>query len=443
MQIGLTLFDHLSWPLNCFYCSTAPQTPSWLFSNVPSSAAGHRCTCRDSWDRARARVSSPWAQINLDVVARDFAQVENTFFGDRPLDNPGYSALQLKGEVKAGSTDRLDVLKVEQRLKYLGYPAMHTGTPSATNNKLENFTVDGKFGADETAALKLFEKVVRYGSGSNAKFNNDLNGADGKIEADKANAQGKLTAGWLNAYNAPHWMQFFASTGNTGANQYKFVTSNAALPGWENRQFGTTNKNIENFGTNWMYDLMVAKQYSSSDLRQSGSYFNGSVDANLGITPKWMPNGIHSSHDLGMAFDLGVSNYIGPTPQSNTNEALLPSIQALANNGWSLANAVAYTANILPSGPTGLPDVTTPVAKANNQVAAIRDFLSLYSLTKADGVTVDLKSHIVNTTASNLFGGLISSVLIGGKTTLGQNPYRNINEVLGKLGISHSTEEWH
>ena len=89
-----------------------------------------------------------WAKIDLNVAARDFAQLENTFFGDRPLANPGYSAIKLKGEVKTGSTDRLDVLKVEQRLKYLGFPAIGT----ASGNTIQDFDVDGKFTANEQAA---------------------------------------------------------------------------------------------------------------------------------------------------------------------------------------------------------------------------------------------------------------------------------------------------
>ena len=68
--------------------------------------------------------------------------------------------MTLKGEVKSGSTDRLDIFKVEQRLKYLGFPAMGANV----GNVVDNFEVDGHFKAEETAALKFFEKVVRYTS---------------------------------------------------------------------------------------------------------------------------------------------------------------------------------------------------------------------------------------------------------------------------------------
>ena len=59
-----------------------------------------------------------------DIVAHDFASTANVFFGDRPLDNPGYSAFSLADEVKVGSKNVLDVYRVEQRLKYLGFPSI-------------------------------------------------------------------------------------------------------------------------------------------------------------------------------------------------------------------------------------------------------------------------------------------------------------------------------
>jgi hypothetical protein len=102
-----------------------------------------------------------WRTGTVNVTAKDIPAVQ-TFFGDRPLDNPGYSAFTLSGSVVANQkNDWLDVYRVEQRLKYLGFPAMGTGT----GNTLQNFDVNGEFKLEEQAALKLFEKVVRYGSG--------------------------------------------------------------------------------------------------------------------------------------------------------------------------------------------------------------------------------------------------------------------------------------
>ena len=66
---------------------------------------------------ANNKPSLPRDQINrvggVRVDAKDYASASATFFGDRPLDNPGYSKMELTGEVKVGSINKLDVLKVE------------------------------------------------------------------------------------------------------------------------------------------------------------------------------------------------------------------------------------------------------------------------------------------------------------------------------------------
>jgi hypothetical protein len=116
-------------------------------------------TCKDSSSPEGSEVVG-----RAVVTAKDFATVSNAFFGDRPLDNPGYSVFgfdtNFKGDVVAGQeNDRLDVYRIEQRLKYLGYPAYDL-------SKLSEFSVDGTFGDEERRALQLFEKIVRYGTGA-------------------------------------------------------------------------------------------------------------------------------------------------------------------------------------------------------------------------------------------------------------------------------------
>ena len=71
-------------------------------------------------------------------------------------------------------------------------------------------------------ARKLATDAFESDFKASQRFNTISFGADGKIEADKTDAQGKFTIDWLNAYNAPHWMQFFAGTGNTAATAAKF-----------------------------------------------------------------------------------------------------------------------------------------------------------------------------------------------------------------------------
>jgi hypothetical protein len=112
--------------------------------------------------------SQPLISVNLQpeeahgivsVTAKDYAGI-GAFVGDRPLDNPGYSKFLLKGGVDTTTTDLLDVTRVEQRLKYLGFSAVDTTTGKPT----QEIIVDGRFNSNEQQALKLFEAVVRYTS---------------------------------------------------------------------------------------------------------------------------------------------------------------------------------------------------------------------------------------------------------------------------------------
>ena len=279
-----------------------------------------------------------FAQINLDQNAAGHG-----WYGDpTPLDsaddylptsNPavwqakaGSAAAEMTptAEVKKDSKNMLNVLKVEQRLKCLRFSAMKTGT----ENTIKDFSVDGNFDTKETAELKLFEKVVRYeSSGNSARYAPASTGADGLIES-ASSGQAKITKDWLNAYNAPHWMQYFAGTGASGTAP-KFQARNGDLPGWKNTQIGTRTGNVEIFGTSWMRDLMVAKQFAPPQLVKGSSWFNGTTDANH----KYTPTG-HASHDLGMAMDLGVSNYIDATRNFLSLYNLTRQEQtATANNG--------------------------------------------------------------------------------------------------------------
>ena len=453
--------------------------PNLTEANVSSLRSGDRVNDKTAvitfrFQFKNAQGQWDWRQGIVNVTAKDIARV-NTFFGDRPLDNPGYSALKLNGEVSVANAaskqiDKLDVYKVEQRLKYLGFPAVNTGA----GNDLKNFDVDGKFEVKEAAALKLFEKVVRYeSSGANSKFNNNLNGADGMIESGDA-GEAKVTKDWLNAYNAPHWMQYFADTGETANGAAKFQEANNNLPGWRNRQVGTENGNVELFGTSWVYDLMKAKQFAASALVQNNSYFNGTTDANLKVTPKWQVNGIHQTHDLGMAVDLGITNYISKTLAKNapagtvanqSNAALAPAdtiAEYQGIKGWSIARALQWSSDSkIPAGRN--------VAGENNQQAALKDFLSLYSVTRDDyglepgqagpplptptagsrsslpiaGAQSSVDKNAIRTALfgdGTKAGGLISSVLIGWE---GYNTYKNIRTVLGNLGISAATAPPH
>jgi hypothetical protein len=112
--------------------------------------------------------------IIITVNISDFTDTAGrVFFGDRPLNDPGYTAFKLKGSVgtAAGSlNDTLDVYRVEQRLAYLGFPAMGAsdagGAPSFVHNVIQDFKVDGIWNRSESLAAILFSDVVTYSPGN-------------------------------------------------------------------------------------------------------------------------------------------------------------------------------------------------------------------------------------------------------------------------------------
>ncbi len=438
--------------------------------------------------RYKIREDGMWHTARVKVTAKDIERV-NTFFGDRPLDNPGYSKFELRGSVGVGAgnlNDRLDVYRVEQRLKYLGFPAMGTGyngtSPTLQNavndasqhlvrdtatqsNESKPFRVDGNWEVADASAALLFGKVVGFNAqdrqlvtpaGRVGKATNAVNYFSAlDTAARQVSVSAATTLQWLNAYNAPHWMQLFDQGART----------NPQLRGWSNAQTGGANEsNVERFGTSWLRDLMAAKNYAPPGLRQNGSLFNGAADANHGYTPFG-----HGTHDLGMAFDLGVRYYISPTypnpnwtqgsalprtlPGNQNDATALTAAQTIARlttgRAWSNANAATMSNNAL------LPTARN-TAGINNQQAALRDFLSLYAVTRDDtadsrlqlpvqGGSTPAQTDLIRTA---LFGegtnatSLIEQVLIGG-TGNAANPYVNINNVLYNLGITSGTSGGH
>lgn len=371
-----------------------------------------------------------WRTVLITVTATDAAH--GVFFGDRPLDDPGYSEFTLSGPVGVDAPrETLDVWRVEQRLRYLGFPAMGYGNPDADNNTIQNFSVDGEFGEREQRALKLFEKVVRYAPGQR-RFEQANDGeADGATDA--------TTIGWLNAYNAPHWMNVDAQI---RAGQ---------LPGWRSSQIGAR---AERYVTSWTRDLMRAVAYAPTDLR-AGDHrffrFNGGVDANYGYTPA-----THDTHDLGMAFDLGIRQYINTLAQSNSN--LVDPTLNIAETGWTIQHAVDWS-DRLPEALSENGNDDENGYPGNGQEQALRDFLSLYAMTQNNSWST-LLEHIVNGdqevdgihVIDALFGhgtaadddqisGLIENVVVGGRGNLDQdtpqNPYADIRYILRRLGISN------
>jgi hypothetical protein len=138
-----------------------------------------------------------------------------------------------------------------------------------------------------------------------------------------------------------------------------------------------------------------------------------------------------------MAFDLGVSGYIAPKGAQTLPEQLLPSVITTVGDvvvPWSLDAALNYSAQLV--------NETDP-AILNEQMNAMRDFMSLYAVTQSNTWGA-MTAHVVNGTQARdaLFGtgtqasGMITQVVIGG--TGSTNPYPNMRKVLSGLGISNN-----
>ena len=156
------------------------------------------------------------------------------------------------------------------------------------------------------------------------------------------------------------------------------AANNGNLAGWSSGQIGIRPGDVEVFGTSWMRDLMLAKQLTPRQLVQNNSLFNGVTDANHVFTP--LPTS-HASHDLGMAMDLGVSNYIDFANQTRAAESRVAAIVIPQGAPqWSSQRAVDLSSLL-----NAQPFVAASAhPRINNQRAAVQDFLSMYWVTKED-----------------------------------------------------------
>jgi len=451
----------------------------------------------------------------LDLVVRDYASAPALFFGDRALKDPGYSEFTLKGTVgvNGADNDTLDVYRVEQRLKYLGFPAMGEGR-STTVRTPQDFEVDGKWGVEEAKAAWLFARVVNYakpgaistaagtagskqlvnanrGPGlnfSSSLYASQLTTASNGFVVNKGDA-GVGVLNWLKAWNAPHWV-------NVG----QFATRSAR---WVNTQTEATLNLQENWGSSWMGDWLVAQQFAPAGPQTSFQMlFNGATDANHAQTPS-----DHSSHDLGMAFDVGIA----PRPGQANTTAIAPVAREITTSGsplnyqmnqaadnatptgrqlslppgftqgWSDANAAwfvrpdARTAFPVPGSTNGqtttirgaatiegtdpnlpisatnpgvyrLPTGTWVGNRVNDERGVTAEILSLYSITqKTSAGYTATRSRLTGTDGEKATKAEFLFSGIFGSVFIGNSTeqYKNIRYVLRKLGIEASNQPHH
>ncbi|MCX6016396.1 MAG: hypothetical protein NT020_12555, partial [Chloroflexales bacterium] len=254
-----------------------------------------------------------WRTGRITIKAKDIDQV-NTFFGDRPLDNPGYSEFSLKGAVGVNqANDRLDVARVEQRLKYLGFPAI--------------------FNDQEERALRAFYASTHYRYNSSSLSNGIQHATSSDAKLVSPGGTGDTNLAWLNAFNAPHWVNVYEKFG---------IPINGQQGNFSNGQ-----ETREIYATSWSADLISGwDNYKNSQGLTTGRLqINGLTD------PAYLfPTHGKGGHSVGMGLDLGFGqNYISPTYQTPAYDQAAPQPQQMVGTGWSIQNALTW-ATLLNTG---------------------------------------------------------------------------------------------
>jgi predicted chitinase len=307
-----------------------------------------------------------WRQGSVAVVAKDIAKV-NTFFGDRPLDNPGYSKANLSGAVgkQINAINKLDVYRIEQRLKYLGF-----GASSIQGSG--GISVDGVLSNKEETTLRMFEEIVQ---GRSSYLQRTVSGRDGKSSTFTiAPYTVILTAqdvDWLNAYNAPHWMDFGSA----------FAKGGALAGAWVNK----VAPDASTQGVSWVYDTMLAVQAQSGARTSDGIKLQfkgaGSLGTmlNLGINQQYISK---DNQDQVAGKDI----VLGWVPDSPPAVIAAEGKEAYQNNQWNYANAQAL-ADLLrnPNLANNQGRTADNAQGANQQDKALQDFLAVYAATLNDG----------------------------------------------------------
>jgi hypothetical protein len=200
------------------------------------------------------------------------------------------------GDAEAGADNNaLDIYRVQQRLRYLGFPATAPKPPNATSTYAKGHKdlvaapvngttsqvipplgVTGKMDASTLWAIRLFEAAV---NGNPASVN-------------VANQDGVITrsgevARWLSAVNAPVWKVI---------NPGPFTGFYPNQPAWKD------------WGTQWIDNLLqtVGTNLSAADAAYAAQSPIGNVSLDTGGTFPITAHSAHASHQKGVDFDVDV-----------------------------------------------------------------------------------------------------------------------------------------
>ena len=172
------------------------------------------------------------------------------------------------------SDSKVAVAGQQHRLNYFGYPTKGG----------DSLAVDGSFGPATTKAVQLFQ----------GSFNNrNPGGMDGIV--------GPNTTKWLNAKNAPHWVELVDPDPQVPGhfNPYHGIGDFDILP---SRDSGTGKRTgltpqIERWATSWTIDTILAATAAAN----GNQVINGMSTYDGWGSSKW-----HHTHQSGMDIDLNV-----------------------------------------------------------------------------------------------------------------------------------------
>ena len=243
---------------------------------------------------------------------------------------------------------------------------------------------------------------------------------------------------WLNAFNAPHMMNYYRAL---PVSLDRDVKINKITAGH------TAGTRIEAYTTSWILDWIQAwrntqNQFSSLSAADKAKVLSTGDIRLAGSTspPGYDPSKNHQhekgGHSTLMSLDWGLNPYItsfGVNKTGSTQSILKPT-----ERGWSVANAIDWSSRISSS--------TNP-----GETRALINFLSLYSLTRDnktpgvnDGGWEDLTVINGGAVKKAIFGSgdgaAIQSLFLGNLLGDGKNPvpmrtYPRMIEVLNALGI--------
>jgi hypothetical protein len=177
---------------------------------------------------------------------------------------------------------------------------------------------------------------------------------------------------WLNAYNAPHWVNYAGvieeRLGSAWVN--KTTVDPKAIAG------------TEKMGTSWVFDLMLASKDAAKAQGRKALWFNGTgslgTQLNMGINTAYISKPGNQDKVNGKDKVLGV------IPRNADNS--IPNAQAFTGKQWNLANATAMAAKLKnPTVDTPYIGKTANVAGENQQDQALLDFLSVFATTQSAG----------------------------------------------------------